>query len=120
MNTREDGKLGEDRAVRFLEEQGVEIVMRNFRLRNGEIDIIGWDEDYLVFFEVKQRHKGGLESAGAAVTKSKQKTICAVSDYYRTKNAVSDDTGIRFDVIAIDDEEIQWYKNAFDYMGKGY
>ena len=106
--------------MRYLEENGVEIAARNFRLRSGEIDIIGWDGEYLVFFEVKARHRGGLESAGAAVTKAKQRTICAVSDYYRKKNAINDDTCIRYDVIAMDDDDIEWYKNAFDYCGKGY
>ncbi|MCR4585149.1 MAG: YraN family protein [Lachnospiraceae bacterium] len=120
MNTREEGKIGEERAVKFLEEKGVKICERNYRLRNGEIDIIGRDGDYLVFFEVKLRHRGGLESAGAAVTKEKQRTICAVSDHYRLKKMISEDTGIRYDVIAINDEGIEWYKNAFDYRGQGY
>ena len=69
---------------------------------------------------MKLRKRGGIESASAAVTYAKQANICRVSDYYRKKNAVSPDTGIRYDVIAIGDDDISWYKNAFDYSGKGY
>ena len=120
MNTSKEGQIGEERALSFLEENGVEVVERNYRLRNGEIDIIGWDGDSLVFFEVKRRRRRGIEDALAAVTKTKQLTICRVSDHYRKKNAISSDTCIRYDVIAIDDEHTEWYKNAFDYCGRGY
>lgn len=66
------------------------------------------------------RHHGGIESAGAAVTASKQKTICKVSDHYRKHHAVASDTDIRYDVIVMDDDNIEWYKNAFDYQGYGF
>ncbi|MCR5118111.1 MAG: YraN family protein [Lachnospiraceae bacterium] len=120
MNTREDGNKGEDRAVSFLKANGVDICERNYRIRSGEIDIIGRDGSCLVFFEVKQRHHSGLESAGAAVTKAKQKTICKVSDHYRLRCSVASDTDIRYDVIVMDDDNIEWIKNAFDYQGRGF
>ncbi len=55
----QSGKLGEATAVSFLKKKGYRIVAQNFRIRNGEIDIIAIDsqrkEEVLVFIEVKTR-----------------------------------------------------------------
>ncbi len=53
MNKREIGAAYEEAAAVFLEKKGVRILERNFRCRQGEIDLIGRDGEYLVFFEVK-------------------------------------------------------------------
>ncbi len=119
MNTRKEGQAGEDRAASFLEERGVKIAERNYRVKRGEIDIIGWDGDYLVFFEVKMR-RAGLGPAAAQVTKNKQKIISRVCDEYRAKLGLMPDTDIRFDVLLISGDETEWIKNAFDYAGRGY
>ena len=55
MNKREVGAAYEEAAAVFLEKNGVRILERNFRCRQGEIDLIGRDGEYLVFFEVKYR-----------------------------------------------------------------
>ena len=52
-----------------------------------------------------------------AVNYKKQNTICRVSDYYRMKKGYSDDTAVRYDVLAVNGDVITWYKNAFDYIG---
>ncbi len=88
---------------------------RNFRNRYGEIDLIGYDDKYLVFFEVKYRKDNRRGTPGEAVSKRKCHTICKVADYYRMKHGIGEDAYIRFDVIAICGEEIQWFRNAFDY-----
>lgn len=50
-----------------------------------------------------------------AVNYKKIRTICKVSDYYRLIKNISDDAYIRFDVLALNDEEINHIKNAFNY-----
>ena len=55
MSTRSIGRLGEDAACHYLEENGYEIVARNVYAGSGEIDIIARDDRYLVFAEVKLR-----------------------------------------------------------------
>lgn len=117
MNTRKIGAEQEEFACRYLAEQGVRIKERNFRCRLGEIDIIGYDGEYLVFFEVKYRKDSSVSSAAEAVGFGKQRKICRVSDYYRMMHKCPFDTPIRFDVIAIDGSRIQWIRNAFDYCG---
>ena len=54
-NKRETGTRKEELAADFLTRRGVKILERNFRCRQGEIDLIGMDGQYLVFVEVKYR-----------------------------------------------------------------
>lgn len=117
MNKREVGNNGEEMACKYLAQNGVRIKERNFRCKLGEIDVIGYDDGYLVFFEVKYRKNSSKGSAVEAVDYRKQKRICKVADYYRMIHCLGDNTAIRFDVVAIDAEEIRWFKNSFDYVG---
>lgn len=90
------------------------ILERNFRRgRNGEIDIIGRDGKYLVFVEVKYRAGTEKGSALEAVTPEKQKMICEVADYYRILHKYDENTWVRYDVVAIQGEQIIWVPNAF-------
>ena len=91
-------------------------ILASFRF--GEIDIIGYDREYLIFFEVKYRQGDSMGSAVEAVEYRKQQKICRVSDYYRMIHHCPTDTPVRFDVIAIDGDSIRWIRNAFDYCGR--
>lgn len=115
MNTRAIGADKEATACDYLAQNGIKIKERNFRCRQGEIDIIGYDGQYLVFFEIKYRKTTSKGSAAESVNIKKQHKICRVSDYYRMIHHCPDNTPIRFDVVAIDSSEIKWYKNAFYY-----
>ena len=57
MDVRHLGEFGEERAVRFLRRKGYRIVERNYRCRQGEIDIIARKRDILAFVEVKLRRQ---------------------------------------------------------------
>ena len=118
MNKREKGAQKEEQVCACLLSKGVKIQERNFRCKQGEIDIIGYDGDYLVFFEVKYRGSRSAGSAAEAVGFAKQRRICRVADYYRMIHHCKEDTPIRFDVVAIDGENFHWIKNAFYYMPK--
>lgn len=115
MNTRAIGTDKEETACDYLKKNGIKIKERNFRCRIGEIDIIGYDGAYLVFFEIKYRKTTSKGGAVAAVNIKKQYKICRVTDYYRMIHHCPDNMPIRFDVVAIDGDEIKWYKNAFEY-----
>lgn len=126
INRRELGNNIETRCCEFLNQNGIKILERNFRNKTGEIDIIGFGDPYkkgalanngyLIFFEVKYRKNQTSGYAESAVDLKKQKIICAVSDYYRMIKGVNDNMPIRYDVLAINDTDISWHKNAFDYM----
>ena len=116
MNKREKGAQKEAQVCACLLSEGVKIVERNFRNRQGEIDIIGYDREYLVFFEVKYRSGNSKGSAAEAVGYAKQRKICRVADYYRALHRCPEDTPIRFDVVALDGAYVNWIKDAFDYI----
>lgn len=119
MNKRECGQEKERLAENYLKERGVRILCRNFRCRQGEIDLIGADGAYLVFIEVKYRNSNRLENPFAAVGTAKQRKICRTADYYRLVKGVPADMPIRYDVVGICGEMIEWMKNAFPHRDAG-
>lgn len=116
LNNRQTGAKGEGMAADYLQARGVRIAARNFRSRYGEIDLIGYHKGYLVFFEVKYRRNRDKGLPEEAVSFYKQKRICRVADYYRRVKRVPPDTGIRYDVVAVEEREIRWYENAFSHI----
>ena len=71
----ETGKIGEDIAVRYLNEKGYQIIERNFECIQGEIDVIAKDKKELVFIEVKTRASALYGLPKEAVDKTKQKHL---------------------------------------------
>ena len=116
MNKRRVGAGYEEMAVRYLNENGVKVIERNFRSRMGEIDIVGYDGQYYIFFEVKYRKDKSSGSPAEAVNVRKQYRISRAADYFRVYRKLKDSDNVRFDVISILGNEITWYKNAFDYI----
>lgn len=116
MNTRKKGTEYEQVAAGYLQRQGVNILEYNYRSRRGEIDLIGRDGEYTVFFEVKYRTNDRKGAPAEAVNFAKQKTICRVADYYRMTHGMGEFSAVRYDVIAIEGETITWYKNAFSHI----
>lgn len=116
MNRREVGTKKEQLVVCFLKKQGVRVLETNYRSRVGEIDIIGWYREYLIFFEVKYRKNHSLGYPEEAVNFYKQKRICRVADFYRYSHKIAGNVAIRYDVLAIEGEEVRWIKNAFPHI----
>ena len=69
------GNLGEDIACKFILNKGYEIVERNFYCRQGEIDIIAKDNEFLVFIEVKTRKNENYGRPIDAITFYKRNTL---------------------------------------------
>lgn len=118
-NNRQTGREKEQQAAAFLTERGFRIAERNFSARQGEIDIIGWDEEYLVFLEVKYRSGTSFDNPLAAVGYAKRRRICRTADYYRYRKGLSFDIPVRYDVIGIWKEQTVWIKNAFSHIYAG-
>lgn len=68
IDRRKIGTAYEQEAVLFLKQKGYRIIARNYYCKQGEIDIIAVDQNYLVFVEVKYRSKKKSTSALEAVT----------------------------------------------------
>lgn len=115
MNKRRTGAEWEKQAAEYLTERGMRIVEKNFRSRQGEIDLIGYHQGYLVFVEVKYRHTAEKGHALEAVDTRKQYRICRAADYYRYLHRMKTNAAVRYDVVGIQDGEICWLQNAFPH-----
>lgn len=115
MNKRRLGADYENIAIVYLRSEGYHILERNFRCRLGEIDVIAMKNGYLHFIEVKYRSVKTLGLPEEAVDYKKQRQISKVASYYIMKKEKFLDIPCCFDVIAILDNEIKFYENAFEY-----
>ncbi len=100
MKRKELGKLGEEWATRFLENAGMEILQRNFRIRGGEIDIIARDGKVIVFVEVKTCATDSFGEPETWVTLRKQKRIGYAALSYLQQNDLAE-SDCRFDVVTV-------------------
>src|SRR2546429_9440159 len=82
MERRELGQIGETLAASYLATRGWQIVDRNVRFREGEIDIVASRGGILAFVEVKTRRSAAFGSPAEAVTWRKQRRIRALATRY--------------------------------------
>ena len=115
-NKRKIGDFYEDRAVKYLEERGYDILDRNFYSRYGELDVVARKGEYLVIVEIKYRAEGTMVSPGESVNYSKQRKICLTTKYYLYKRRISPSCGIRFDVILFEGQNLKHIENAFEFV----
>jgi putative endonuclease len=111
------GRLGEDMAHRYLRSRGCTIVARNYRPRGGagEIDVVAWQGERLLFVEVKTRATAEFGEPEAAVDVEKRDRLQrAARDYARRADIEWART--RFDIVSIVLEtpvRIEWIRDAF-------
>jgi putative endonuclease len=111
------GRTGERLAADALMSKGYCILERNFRCRQGEIDLVAEDEQDLIFVEVKARRGVSFGLPEDALTMRKQRKLMEVASYYLDLHACSDRSW-RIDVVAVQFsssgklEEIRIYKHA--------
>ncbi len=110
------GDKGEELAAAYLEHAGYQIVMKNFRCRQGEIDIIAREKHYLCFIEVKRRKDISSGHPFEAISPVKIKRICKTALFYLQTHYLSDATPVRFDVISIVGEEVSLLRDAFSFQ----
>ena len=110
------GKRGEELAAAFLERHGYKILEHNYRLRQGEIDIIAARENLLAFVEVKTRRTLDYGIPAAAVTYSKQQKIRATALAYLQVQQQYYEI-LSFDVIEVlvqgDKARLRWLPHCF-------
>jgi len=94
------GRRGEDLAVGYLQERGLVVLARNWRCREGEIDVVGTQDGRLVVCEVKTRSGTGYGQPAEAVTPRKATRIRRVTRAWLAAHRVPW-CEIRFDVLAV-------------------
>lgn len=96
----EVGKNGEKIATQFLKNLGYEILVKNFKCKIGEIDIIAKDKEEIVFIEVKTRKVLNCGLPSEAVDENKQKHFYKSAEFFLYKHNLMN-SFCRFDVIEV-------------------
>lgn len=116
-NHSDRGKFAEQYAQDYLLRQGLTLVEKNFFCRLGEIDLIMWHQDTLVFIEVRLRKHTQYGSSLASITRAKQQKIIRTAQYYLVAKDFWERCKCRFDVVGIqasaDRWTVDWLMDAF-------
>ncbi|MBM3187254.1 MAG: YraN family protein [Chloroflexi bacterium] len=100
-NTKRTGQVGEDLACAALTRRGYEIVARNWRCPQGELDIVARDGACWVFVEVKARRGRGAGLPEEGLTADKLARLSELAEIYLAERAVGE-TDWRIDLVAIE------------------
>lgn len=102
------GRYGEDVAARHLIEVGLTLLARNWRCREGELDIVACEGDVLVVCEVKTRRGAGFGTPLDAVTPAKAARIRRLAAHWLAEQRADVDRAaavgyaqVRFDVVSV-------------------
>ena len=113
----EAGFEAETRALAFLKTQQLSFIYRNFRCKQGEIDLIMQEKDTLVFVEVRKRSHLAYGSGLDSVTTHKQQRLVRAATVYLLEQSLYEKIICRFDIVSIDKNgEMTWIKNAFELV----
>lgn len=115
---RSAGIASESLAATFLEQQGLQLVERNYHSRLGEIDLIMRHGQTLVFIEVRFRTSNSFVHPLASVNRRKQQRIIRAAQVYLKHHGLSDQVSCRLDVLGISRDTsggliYDWVKGAF-------
>ncbi|MBX2961471.1 MAG: YraN family protein [Cyclobacteriaceae bacterium] len=109
------GKKGEDLAADYLEQMGYRVVVRNYRYKHAEIDLIVQKDNWILFVEVKTRSSTNFGEPETFVDFKKGRKIFEAAEEYVYAN---DWHGhIRFDIISVklsDPPEIRHFEDAIN------
>ena len=95
------GRYGEDVAVAHLQAAGLEVLDRNWRCREGEIDVVARAGDVVVFVEVKTRSGTGFGEPAEAVTATKTRRLRVLACRWLAERRPPGALELRFDVVSV-------------------
>lgn len=112
------GKSAEDIAAEFLEQHGLVVLLRNYRRRGGELDIVARDGEVLVIAEVRTRSTDSFGGAAASIDGWKQHKIVRAATQLLQQHKDLAKLRARFDVLVVHaprtaDQRVEWFKHAF-------
>jgi len=113
MERRRIGQSAEAAAVSFLESRGVRVLLRNYRGKVGELDLVAREGNTLVIVEVRRRSSNRFGGAAASVGPRKQARLRRTAALLLQRRSQLARLAVRFDVIAIGPTGLQWIKHAF-------
>ena len=95
------GRRGEQLAEQKLAAGGYTVVAHNYRCPAGEIDLIAWQAEVLVFVEVRTRRGEAFGSPEASITPRKRRHLIAAAQTYLLEKELSE-AAWRIDVVAVE------------------
>jgi len=101
LKRKEVGARGEKLAADYLKKHGYKIIQRNFRCREGEIDIIAQQDECLVFVEVRTKRNTAFGTPEESVTLSKREKLISLADAY-LQTLRNQPPSWRIDVVAVE------------------
>ncbi|MDR1961570.1 MAG: ribonuclease HII [Gracilibacteraceae bacterium] len=111
------GERGETIAADFLRAAGLSVVARNYRVRDGEIDIVAQDGETVVFIEVKTRLSGRAGRAAENLTQGKLKKMRRVALFYLKEKGYTEWPSMRFDAVTVEwrgaEAVTEWLKGLY-------
>src|SRR5262245_36525009 len=114
---KEVGAKAEELAHRYLTERGLKTLVRNYRCRAGELDLVMLDGSVLALIEVRLRADDRFSGASASVDRKKQRRIVLAAQHLLITHKNLAVYRARFDVIAISQDfaktKIEWIRDAF-------
>ncbi|HKU14291.1 MAG TPA: YraN family protein [Steroidobacteraceae bacterium] len=119
---KEAGRAGEAAALAYLQRAGLQLLLRNFRCKSGEIDLVMLDGTTLALVEVRYRSSEQFGGAAASVTWRKQHRLIHAAEYLLLAHSELRRYPARFDVVAISTAPqytIDWIKGAFNAGNDG-
>jgi putative endonuclease len=112
------GRAGEAQAARFLEAQGYVLLARNWRVREGELDIVAREGDTLAFVEVKSLRTRAYGAGEERIDARKQQRLAMLAERFLAAHPNLSFRQCRFDVVVVDythrPVQIRLYRHAFD------
>lgn len=111
------GKEAENLAAEYLLKNEYKILVRNFRFKKNEVDIIAEKDNLIIVVEVKARSTDFFILPQEAVTKGKIKSIVSAANHFMEE--FSKDKEVRFDIISVLPDKtgklvIEHIENAFE------
>ncbi|MBI6215103.1 YraN family protein [Proteus sp. DFP240708] len=110
------GLYYEQKALKYLRQQGLILIERNVRYPCGEIDLIMQEKRTWVFVEVRFRRNILFGDAISSITASKRRRLWRTAQCWLAQRQESIETSdCRFDICAFNQRQLIWLKNILDY-----
>lgn len=111
------GRHAETMALEFLQRQGLQLLARNYRCPQGELDLVMQDREMTVFVEVRARASAAYGSAADSVTALKRGRLTRAAQHYLQRANRGVWPPARFDVVTVEpgaqESGCDWIRDAF-------
>ena len=118
------GRAAEDLAAQHLAAQGAEVLLRNFRRRTGELDLVALHGGVVLVVEVRLRSRDDYGGGAASVDARKQRRLIRTTQQLLQSRPDLARRPLRFDVMVVtpddaapDGRRLEWIRHAFSAGG---